>query len=129
MNFVPENPKKHLFVGYGCVYNKMIQWNDTIVNGVKLQLCNIFQKMLMTENVDRYQLEEIDFYTYGFDKLTGMDIYNRNVFRLLVYLPKYCVLVRNATSLEERRKVLEDVYAVIEKVTSYVEYTKKQIDK
>lgn len=125
MNFVPENPKKYLFVDYGSVYNKMLHWNDTIVNAVKLQVCNIFQKMLMTESVDRYQLEEIDFYTYGFDKLTGMDIYNRNIFKLLVDLPKYCVLVRNAGSTEERRKVLEQVYAIIEKVTSYVEYTKK----
>lgn len=125
INFKPENPKKFLFVDYGCVYNKMIHWGDTIVNGVKLQVCNIFQKMLMTESVDRYQLEEIDFYTYGFDNLTGMDIYNRNVFNLLVDLPKYCALVRNATSKEERRKALEEVYNVIDKVTSYVEYTKK----
>ena len=125
INFIPENPKKYLFVDYGCIYNKMIHWGDTIVNGIKLQVCNIFQKMLITESVDRYQLEEIDFYTYGFDKLTGMDIYNRNVFNLLVDLPKYCTLVRNATSTLERRKVLEEVYKVINKVTSYVEYTKK----
>ncbi len=125
INFVPSQPKKFLFVDYGCLYNKMIHWGDTVVNGIKLQVCNIFQKMLMSEDVDRYQLEEIDFYTYGFDKLTSMDIYNHNVFKLLIDLPKYCVLVRNASTQEERRAVLKSVYEVIDKVTSYVEYHKR----
>ena len=125
INFIPDDPKKNLFVEYGCIYNKMINWGDTIVNGVKLQICNIFQQMLMTEEVDRYQLEEVDFYTYGFDKLTSMDIYNQNIFKLLSDLPKYCVLVRNASTQEERRTILKSVYEVIDKVTSYVEYHKR----
>ena len=113
-----------MFIDHGNVYNKLVSWSDTIVNGVKLQVCTIFQKMLMTEDTDRYQLEEIDFYTYGFDKLTGMDIYNKNIFNLLVGLPKFCVLVRNAQTPEERREVLKQVYEVIDRVASYVEYTK-----
>ncbi len=124
LNLRPENPKKYIFIDHGNLYNKLVSWGDTIVNGVKLQVCTIFQKMLMTEDTDRYQLEEIDFYTYGFDKLTGMDIYNKNIFNLLVGLPKFCVLVRNAQTPEERRKVLEQVYEVIDRVASYVEYTK-----
>ena len=124
LNMRPENPKKSIFVDHGNLYNKLVRLSDTIVNGVKLQVCTIFQKMLMTEDTDRYQLEEIDFYTYGFDKLTGMDIYNKNIFNLLVGLPKFCVLVRNAQTPEERREVLKQVYEVIDRVASYVEYTK-----
>ena len=124
LNMRPENPKKRIFIDHGNLYNKLVSWSDTIVNGVKLQVCTIFQKMLMTEDTERYQLEEIDFYTYGFDKLTCMDIYNRNIFNLLVGLPKFCVLVRNAQTPEERRNVLKQVYEVIDRVASYVEYTK-----
>ena len=124
INMRPENPKKSIFIDHGNLYNKLVSWSDTIVNGVKLQVCTIFQKMLMTEDTERYQLEEIDFYTYGFDKLTGMDIYNKNIFNLLVGLPKFCVLVRNAQTPEERRAVLKQVYEVIDRVASYVEYTK-----
>ena len=53
-----------------------------------------------------------------------MDIYNKNIFNLLVGLPKFCVLVRNAQTPEERREVLKQVYEVIDRVASYVEYTK-----
>ena len=67
-------------------------------------------------------MDEDDFYLYGFDKLTGMDIYNRNVFNLLVDLPKYCKLINCADDMSERRKHLKTVYEIIEKVTSHVEY-------
>lgn len=125
INFMPVNPKKYMFIDYGSIYNKMINWSDTIVSGVKLQVCNIFQKMLMSVNPDKYQLDEEDFYLYGFDKLTGMEIYNRNVFNLLVDLPKYCKLVNSTNDINERRKHLKNVYEVIEKVTSHVEYVRR----
>lgn len=125
MNFVPVNPKKYMFIDHGSIYNKMIHWSDTIVTGVKLQVCSIFQKMLMSINPDKYQLDEDDFYLYGFDKLTGMDIYNRNVFNLLVDLPKYCKLVNSTDDLLERRKHLKSVYEIIDKVTSHVEYVRR----
>ena len=124
INMRPENPKKSIFIDHGNLYNKLVSWSDTVENGVKLQVFTIYQKMLMTEDTERYQLEEIDFYTYGFDKLTCMDIYNKNIFNLLVGLPKFCVLVRNAQTPEERRAVLKQVYEVIDRVASYVEYTK-----
>lgn len=125
MNYVPVNPKKYMFIDYGSVYNKMIHWSDTIVSGVKLQVCSIFQKMLMSINADKYTLVEEDFYLYGFDKLTGMDIYNKNIFNLLVDLPKYCKLVNSTDNLEERREHLKAVYEIIDKVTSHVEYVRR----
>lgn len=125
MNFVPVDPKKYMFIDYGSLYNKMIHWSDTIVTGVKLQVCSIFQKMLMSINPDKYQLDEEDFYLYGFDKLTGMEIYNKNVFNLLIDLPKYCRLVNSTDVMEERRKHLKTVYEIIDKVTSHVEYVRR----
>jgi hypothetical protein len=45
LNMRPENPKKYIFIDHGNLYNKLVSWNDTIVNGVKLQVCTIFQKI------------------------------------------------------------------------------------
>ena len=124
INFNPVNPKKYLFLDYGNLYNKLIHWGDTILTGIQLQVCNIFQKMLLSNNEDKYQLTDEDYYFYGFDKLTSMELYNRSVFNLLLDLPKYSKMINACEDTEERRKSLDSVYAIISKVTSYVEKIK-----
>lgn len=47
INYIPSNSSKYLFKYYGNIYNKMINWSDTLVSGIQLQVCNIFQKLLL----------------------------------------------------------------------------------
>ena len=120
INYIPSNSNKYLFKDYGSIYNKMINWSDTLVSGIQLQVCNIFQKMLISNKSDNYNLSDEDYYNYGFDKLTSMEYYNKSIFNLLRRLP-YCVKQVNVRdNVNNRRKVLDDVYKYIWDVTNYV---------
>lgn len=120
INLIPNHSDKYLFKDYGNIYNKMINWGDTLVSGIQLQVCNIFQKLLMTNIPENYILAEEDFYNYGFDRLTSMEYYNKSIFNLLKKLPEYCNFVNSAETTEERRSKLEEVYGYICQVTNYV---------
>ena len=120
INYMPSNSNKYLFKDYGNIYNKMINWSDTLVSGIQLQVCNIFQKMLISNKSDNYSLSEEDYYNYGFDKLTSMEQYNKTIFNFFRMLPYYCTLVNSSDSVEDRRKKLDEVYGYIWQVTNNV---------
>lgn len=120
INYTPSNSNKYLFKDYGNVYNKMINWGDILVSGIQLQVCNIFQKILLSNLPDNYSLSEEDYYNYGFDKLTSMEYYNKTIFNFLRMLPYYCTLVNSSDNTDERRKKLDEVYGYIWQVTNNV---------
>ena len=128
INYIPSNSNKYLFNNYGSIYNKMIDWSDTIVSGIQLQICNIFQKMILSNKHDNYSLCEEDYYNYGFDKLTSMEHYNKNIFNLLRKLPEYVKNVNLCDNKEYRRNKLDEVYGYIWQVTNYVvKYAKNEV--
>ena len=120
INYISSNSNKYLFKDYGSIYNKMINWGDTLVSGIQLQICNIFQKMLLSNKYDNYSLSEEDYYNYGFDKLTSMEHYNKTIFNFLRVLPYYCTLVNFSDNTDDRRKKLDEVYGYIWQVTNNV---------
>lgn len=120
INYIPSNSNKYLFKDYSNIYNKMINWSDTIVSGIQLQICNIFQKMLLSNKYDNYSLSEEDYYNYGFDKLTSMEHYNKTIFNFFRVLPYYCMLINSSDNTDERRNKLDEVYGYIWQVTNNV---------
>jgi len=120
INYIPSNSNKYLFKDYGSIYNKMINWSDTLVSGIQLQICNIFQKILLSNLPDNYNLSDEDYYNYGFDNLTSMEHYNKTIFNFLRILPYYCALVNSSDCVEDRRKKLDEVYGYIWQVTNNV---------
>jgi len=120
INYIPNSSNKYLFKDYGNIYSKMINWNDTLVSAIQLQVCNVFQKMLLSNISGSYILSDNDYYNYGFDRLTSMEYYNKSIFNLLRRLPEYVKMVNSYDCTEDRRKKLEEVYGYIWQVTNYV---------
>lgn len=92
------------------VFYSMINWGDTFKSGMLLQLCNVFQKMILGEFTHDFVLNEEDFLKMGFDSLTKNQEYNRCFFETLKSLPNHYNKVMSATNNDERRKALEDMY-------------------
>lgn len=113
LNVAPMNPSKWIFKDYSSLYNKMINWGDTKKSGILLQICNIFQAMLMGQFPSNYQLTEEDFHNLGIDQMTSDNEYNRFLFEILQMLPQYCLKLNSTQNLDERRKILDDIYMVI----------------
>ena len=44
LNMRPENPKKRIFIDHGNLYNKLVSWSDTIVNGIAGGVEKIFNR-------------------------------------------------------------------------------------
>ena len=113
LNVAPVNPSKWIFKDYSSLYNKMINWGDTKKSGILLQICNIFQAMLMGQFPSNYQLTEEDFHNLGIDQMTSDNEYNRFLFETLEMLPQYCLKLNSTQNSDERRKILDDIYKVI----------------
>lgn len=113
LNIAPTNPSKWIFKDYNSLYHKMINWGDTKKSGILLQICNIFQAMLMGQFPSNYQLTEEDFYNLGIDQMTSDNEYNQFLFETINLLPQYCMEVNSTQNLDERRKILDDIYMVI----------------
>jgi len=110
LNIGVPNGKNGIFKYYDSIYKKMIDWGDSLKSGVLLQACLIFQKMLMNEFPNNYVLSEDNYYDLGIDCMTSSEKYNRNLFEILKELPQYYKKVNLASSMEDRRKILEEVY-------------------
>ena len=61
-------------------FNAMIRWSDTFKTGILLQICNIFQKMILGKFPADFELEEKEYTDLGIDMLTKNEEYNRNFF-------------------------------------------------
>lgn len=113
INISPAEPGKPIFRDFDSLYHKMISWGDTKKSGILLQICNIFQAMLMGQISSDYELNEEDFYNLGIDQMTSNNEYNKYLFETLKMLPKYCTKLNNTQTIEERRRILNDIYSVI----------------
>ena len=96
-------------------FNAMINWNDTFRSGMFLQMCVLFQKMLIGQFTHDYELKEADYVNWGIDEMTGDKNYNRKFFETLKSLPMYYQKVNSASTNEERRLLLNEVYAELVK--------------
>lgn len=122
LNVCPINPTKYLFKKHGSLYYQMINWGDTLKSGILLQICSIFQNMLMGNFQNDYQVFEESF-------LPDDEEYKRNLLETLQMLPQYCIKINSIENLEERRKMLADVYSkILDKVGQKLDsYRKKEI--
>ena len=94
-------------------FNSMVRWGDTFRTGMLLQMCVIFQKMLLGQFPHDFELKASDFEDWGIDEMTSDKDYNRKFFETLKSLPRYYQMVVNAPTNEERRKCLDNVYVEI----------------
>lgn len=94
-------------------FNSMIRWGDTFRSGMLLQVCYLFQEMLLGNVPSDYVLDKESFYNLGIDKFTSNMKYNRNFFSVIQTLPHYYQLVTQAKTQEERRKQLENMYEAV----------------
>lgn len=113
LNFKPVGSNHQIFKWCDSVYAKMIGWGDSLKSGVLLEACFMFQKMLMGEFPSDYQLGEEDYYNMGINSMTGNDGYNHKLFEVLKKMPDYYKKVNSTSNIEERRRVLDDVYSVM----------------
>ena len=56
LNISPVNSSKWIFKDHPSLYYKMINWGDTLKSGILLQVCFIFQLMIMGEFPNNYQI-------------------------------------------------------------------------
>lgn len=113
LNISPVNPSKWIFKDHPSLYYKMINWGDTLKSGILLQICFIFQLMIMGEFPNNYQLTEEDYQNLGIEQMTSDEEYNQYLFEMLKTLPKYCEKVNSAKNTDERRKFLDEIYTII----------------
>lgn len=103
----------YLFKDHDNLYKKMINWSDTLKSGVLLQICYIFQLMLMGEIPSDYEISEKDYYDWGISGFTKDEEYNRNLFMVIKDLFGYCEKINSINNIEERKKMLDEVYLIL----------------
>lgn len=91
-------------------FNSMINWGDTFKTGMLLQICNIFQKMILGQFPSDFELKEENYGSWGIDSMTKDKEYNRCFFETLKSLPAYYQKVVHAVNNNERRNVLDQIY-------------------
>lgn len=91
-------------------FNALIHWGDTFKTGMLLQMCNVFQKMILGQFPNDYTLTEEDYRVWGIDTMTKDKDYNRCFFETLKSLPDYYKELIAKENNEDRRKVLENMY-------------------
>ena len=116
LNILPHDVEENEWFMYAdrrTFFNAMVSWGDTFKSGMLLQMCNIFQKMILGQFPTDFVLQEEDFTEWGISTMTTNNEYNRCFFETLKSLPSYYLKVTGATNNEDRRKALEDMYKVV----------------
>lgn len=106
--------KNQIFKYYDSVYSRMIDWGDSRKSAILLQVCFIFQKMLLNEFPNDYTLNDEDYYNLGIDSMTQNEDYNKSFFQILKQLPKYYKKMSLISNQLERRKFIYDMYTDIQ---------------
>ncbi len=112
------------------LFNAFANWGDTYKTAMILQLCFLFQKMILGEFPTDYELDEEKYTAWGIDAMTKNDEYNRRFFTILKSLPMYHHSLVSASTLEERRNILNQIYAeMISKLAArYGSFQKTDVD-
>ena len=90
-------------------FNSMTHFGDTFKSGMLLQVCFIFQKMLLGEFPNEYKIKERFYKEWGINRITD-EKYNKSFFEILKALPGYYIKVTMAQDNQTRRKMLEECY-------------------
>lgn len=113
LNMLPYDVEENQWFKYSdrrTFFNAMVCYGDAFKSGILLQMCNVFQKMLLGQFPTDFVLREEDFSGWGIDTLSKDDEYNRCFFETLKSLPDHYLKVTRTTNNEDRRKALEDMY-------------------
>lgn len=109
-------------------FNSMISWGDSFKTGILLQICSIFQKMLLGKFPENFELKEEYLVDWGIDKMTHNMEYNRCFFEILKSLPFFYTCIINSKNNEERRNNLNQMYeSVADKIAAYRGYSTNKI--
>lgn len=118
LNILPHDVDENPWFKYEdrrTIFNALINWGDTYKTGILLQLCNIFQKMLLGQFPVDYELGEDNYVEWKIFSMTKNEEYNRNFFETLKILPSFYRSVISAPDEKSRRVALEEAYATIKK--------------
>lgn len=113
LNMMPQDVEENQWFKFEdkrTFFNAMVRWGDTFKSGMLLQICNVFQKMLLGQFPSDFVLKEEDFTEWGIDTMTKDKEYNRCFFETLKSLPGHYLNVVNTATNEERRKALDNMY-------------------
>lgn len=110
LNFTSSIKRNSIFKYHNNIYSKMVDWSDSFKSGILLQICLIFQKMLMNEFPNDYILSEEDYYNWEINNMTSNETYNHCFFEILKELPDYYKKVNDAWDQTGRREILDEIY-------------------
>lgn len=91
-------------------FNAMTHWGDTFKSGMLLQICNIFQKMILGQFLTDFALTEENYTSWGIDLMTKDKEYNRCFFETLKVLPDWYHKLISSVNNDERRSILDMMY-------------------
>lgn len=91
-------------------FNSLVRWGDTFKTGMLLQMCNVFQKMILGQFPREFELTEEHYTEWGISTMTRDKEYNRCFFETLKLLPTYYKKIVSTLNNDERRKMLDEMY-------------------
>ncbi len=112
LNFMPYDEENRWFKHSDSktYFSVLVRQSETFKTAMFLQVCFIFQKMLLGEFPSPNDLTEDSFYDFGFDNLTINQFYNRCFFDIICCLSYFYSKIESCNNYLERRKVLEEFY-------------------
>lgn len=116
LNMIPNDVEENSWFKWDdrrTYFNAMTHWGDTFKSGMLLQMCNIFQKMILGQFPNNFVLTEDNYTSWGIDLMTQNQEYNKCFFETLKALPDWHNKLISSTNNDERRITLEAMYADI----------------
>jgi len=130
LNMVPDDVEENSWFKWEdrrTYFNAMIHWGDTFKSGMLLQICNVFQKMILGQFPTNFILTEENYIGWGIDLITQDQEYNRCFFETLKTLPDWYHKLTSSVNNDERRNILDVMYAdIMSKVSARYGSFKKQ---
>lgn len=116
LNIIPDDIEENRWFNRDdreTYFTAMIHWGDTFKSGMLLQICNIFQKMILGQFPTDFILTEENYIDWKIDIMTSDQEYNRCFFETLKALPEWYHKLVSAGNNEDRRSILDAMYADI----------------
>lgn len=131
LNMLPNDVEENWWFKYEdrrTYFNALVNWGDTFKTGILLQVCNIFQKMILNQIPSDFVITEENYVSWGIDLITNNKEYNRHFFETLKSLPYWYKKLFSSTNNEKRRCILDMMYPdIINKLAGRYD-TFKEID-
>lgn len=116
LNMIPSDVEENSWFKWKdrrTYFNAMINWDDAFQSGMLLQMCNIFQKMILGQFPIDFVLTEENYTEWGIDLITNDEEYNRCFFETLKTLPDWYHKLISSVNNDERRSILDAMYSDI----------------